>query len=211
MTDRSEELARLIALENGKSRTDARLEVSYAAEFFRWFSEESLRVVGDTQVSPSGTNRILVLRQPIGIAVLITSWNFPAAMATRKIGPALAAGCTVVLKPAPQTPLTALIIGQILMEAGVPAGVVNVVPKDRPSAVVAAMLRDSRVRKLSFTGSTEVGRTLLATSSEAVVSSSMELGGNAPFLVFDDAELEAAVSGGSRQRSQPHSRKEWLV
>ena len=211
MTDRSEELARLIALENGKSLTDARLEVSYAAEFFRWFSEESLRVVGDTQVSPSGTNRILVLRQPIGIAVLITSWNFPAAMATRKIGPALAAGCTVVLKPAPQTPLTALIIGQILMEAGVPAGVVNVVPKDRPSAVVAAMLRDSRVRKLSFTGSTEVGRTLLETASEAVVSSSMELGGNAPFLVFDDAELEAAVSGGSRQRSQPHSRKEWLV
>ena len=195
MTDRSEELARLIVLENGKSLIDARSEVTYAAEFFRWFSEEAVRVVGDTQVAPSGSNRILVLRQPIGVAVLITPWNFPAAMATRKIGPALAAGCTVVLKPAPETPLTALAIGQILMEAGAPAGVVNVVPSDRSSAVVAAMLRDSRVRKLSFTGSTEVGRTLLATASEAVVSSSMELGGNAPFLVFDDAELEAAVSG----------------
>jgi succinate-semialdehyde dehydrogenase/glutarate-semialdehyde dehydrogenase len=195
MTARAEDLARLITLENGKALTDARGEVAYAAEFFRWFSEEAVRAVGDIQTAPSGTNRILVLRQPIGVAVLVTPWNFPAAMATRKIGPALAAGCTVILKPASETPLTALAIGAILAEAGVPAGVVNIVPSRRSGAVVGAMLADPRVRKISFTGSTEVGRRLLATASECVVNASMELGGNAPFLVFDDADLDAAVDG----------------
>jgi succinate-semialdehyde dehydrogenase/glutarate-semialdehyde dehydrogenase len=195
MTERSEDLARLITLENGKALPDARGEVAYAAEFFRWFSEEAVRAVGDIQTAPSGTNRIMVLRQPIGVAVLVTPWNFPAAMATRKIGPALAAGCTVILKPASETPLTALAIGAILIEAGVPAGVVNIVPSKRSGAVVGAMLHDPRVRKISFTGSTEVGRRLLATASECVVNSSMELGGNAPFLVFNDADLDAAVDG----------------
>jgi len=195
MTERSEDLARLIVLENGKALPDARGEIAYAAEFFRWFSEEAVRAVGDIQTAPSGANRILVLRQPIGVAVLVTPWNFPAAMATRKIGPALAAGCTVILKPASETPLTALAIGAILMEAGVPDGVVNIVPSKRSGAVVGAMLHDPRVRKISFTGSTEVGRRLLATASQAVVNASMELGGNAPFLVFDDADLPAAVDG----------------
>ena len=195
MTARSEELARLIVLENGKALPDARGEIAYAAEFFRWFSEEAVRAVGDIQTAPSGANRILVLRQPIGVAVLVTPWNFPAAMATRKIGPALTAGCTVILKPASETPLTALAIGAILIEAGVPAGVVNIVPSRRSGAVVGAMLADPRVRKISFTGSTEVGRRLLATASECVVNASMELGGNAPFLVFDDADLSAAVDG----------------
>ncbi len=195
MTERAEDLARLIVLENGKALPDARGEVAYAAEFFRWFSEEAVRAIGEVQTAPSGANRILVLRQPIGVAVLVTPWNFPAAMATRKIGPALAAGCTTILKPASETPLTALAVGAILMEAGVPAGVVNVVPSRRSGAVVSAMLHDPRVRKLSFTGSTEVGRRLLATASDAVVNSSMELGGNAPFVVFDDADLDAAVDG----------------
>jgi succinate-semialdehyde dehydrogenase/glutarate-semialdehyde dehydrogenase len=195
MTARSEDLARLIVLENGKALPDARGEIAYAAEFFRWFSEEAVRAVGDIQTAPSGANRIMVLRQPIGVAVLVTPWNFPAAMATRKIGPALAAGCTVILKPASETPLTALAIGAILIEAGVPAGVVNIVPSKRSGAVVGAMLADPRVRKISFTGSTEVGRRLLATASEGVVNASMELGGNAPFLVFDDADLDAAVDG----------------
>ena len=195
MIERREDLAQLITLENGKSLTDARGEVTYAAEFFRWFSEEAVRAGGEIQTAPSGTNRILVIRQPIGIAVLVTPWNFPAAMATRKIGPALAAGCTTILKPASETPLTALAIAEILREAGVPDGVVNVMPSKRSGAVVSAMLHDPRVRKISFTGSTEVGRRLLQTAAECVVSSSMELGGNAPFLVFDDADLDAAVAG----------------
>jgi succinate-semialdehyde dehydrogenase/glutarate-semialdehyde dehydrogenase len=195
MTERGEHLAQLITMENGKALTDARGEVAYAAEFFRWFSEEAVRCVGDIQTAPSGTNRIMVLRQPIGVSVLVTPWNFPAAMATRKIGPALAAGCTVILKPASETPLTALAIGSILIEAGVPAGVVNIIPSKRSGAVVGAMLRDPRVRKISFTGSTEVGRRLLATASDCVVNASMELGGNAPFLVFDDADLGAALDG----------------
>jgi succinate-semialdehyde dehydrogenase/glutarate-semialdehyde dehydrogenase len=195
MTERTEELARLIVRENGKALADARGEVTYAAEFFRWFAEEAVRAGGDLHTAPSGTNRILVLRQPIGVSVLVTPWNFPAAMATRKIGPALAAGCTVVLKPASDTPLTALAMGQMLSDAGVPAGAVNVLPSRRSGAVVAAMLHDPRVRKLSFTGSTEVGRELLHQASDCVVSCSMELGGNAPFIVFDDADLEAAVAG----------------
>ena len=195
MTGRGEELARLVVAENGKALPDARGEVVYAAEFFRWNSEEAVRNTGEFVTAPSGANRILVLRQPIGIALLITPWNFPAAMLTRKIGPALAAGCTVVCKPARETPLTALAIAGILHEAGAPPGVVNVVPTSRPGPLIDAVIADNRVRKLSFTGSTEVGRMLLAKASERVLNCSMELGGNAPFLVFADADLDAAVSG----------------
>jgi succinate-semialdehyde dehydrogenase / glutarate-semialdehyde dehydrogenase len=195
MTAQAEKLATLIVLENGKTLADARGEIGYAAEFFRWYAEEAVRVAGTTQTAPSGNNRIITLRQPIGACVLVTPWNFPAAMATRKIGPALAAGCTVVLKPASETPLTALAIAALLTDAGVPAGVVNVIPSKSSGAVVAAMLDDPRVRKLSFTGSTEVGRLLLAAAAPTVVNCSMELGGNAPFLVFDDADLDAALDG----------------
>lgn len=195
MTDRAEDLAQLIVLETGKALFDARSEVAYAAEFFRWFSEEAVRIVGDVQSAPSGTNQILVVRQPIGVSVLVTPWNFPAAMATRKIAPALAAGCTVILKPASETPLTALAIGALLIDAGVPDGVVNVVPSRRSGPVVSVMLHDPRVRKLSFTGSTEVGQKLLRESADCIVSASMELGGNAPFMVFDDADLDLAVAG----------------
>jgi succinate-semialdehyde dehydrogenase / glutarate-semialdehyde dehydrogenase len=195
MTERAADLAKLISLENGKAFVDAKGEVTYAAEFFRWFAEEAVRVDGNLTSAPGGTNRILVTRQPVGVCVLVTPWNFPAAMATRKIGPALAAGCTVVLKPASDTPLTALAMAAILAEAGVPEGVVNVLPSRSSGKVVSAMLRDSRVRKLSFTGSTEVGRILLAQAAENVVNTSMELGGNAPFLVFADADLDAAIEG----------------
>ena len=195
MTERAEELAVLISTENGKALTDARGEVTYAAEFFRWYAEEAVRAEGVVATAPSGANRIVVVHQPVGVCVLVTPWNFPAAMATRKIGPALAAGCTVVLKPASDTPLTALAVAQVLDEAGVPAGVVNVVPARRSGAVVSAMVHDPRVRKLSFTGSTEVGRVLLHEAADHVVNTSMELGGNAPFLVFADADLDAAVEG----------------
>jgi succinate-semialdehyde dehydrogenase/glutarate-semialdehyde dehydrogenase len=195
MTERAEQLARLIVIENGKALRDARGEVAYAAEFFRWYAEEAVRAYGSLMTAPAGANRIMVVQQPVGVCVLVTPWNFPAAMATRKIGPALAAGCTVVLKPASDTPLTALAIGAILAEAGVPPGVVNVVPSRRSGAVVSAMLHDPRVRKLSFTGSTEVGRILLREAADRVVNTSMELGGNAPFLVLGDADIEAAVAG----------------
>ena len=195
MTARKDELARLISLENGKALTDAAGEVAYAAEFFRWYSEEAVRAEGTVMTAPSGANRILVVQQPVGIAVLVTPWNFPAAMATRKIGPALAAGCTCILKPASDTPLTALAMAAILAEAGVPDGVVNVLPSRSSGKVVSAMLHDPRVRKVSFTGSTEVGRILLAQAADTVVNTSMELGGNAPFLVFADADLDAAVDG----------------
>ncbi|TCO62767.1 NAD-dependent succinate-semialdehyde dehydrogenase [Actinocrispum wychmicini] len=195
MTERAEDLARLITLENGKSLRDARGEMAYAAEFFRWYAEEAVRSAGVVTTAPSGQNRILVVRQPVGVCVLVTPWNFPAAMATRKIGPALAAGCTVVLKPASDTPLTALALAGLLADAGVPAGVVNVVPARRSGEVVSTMLHDPRVRKLSFTGSTEVGRVLLGEAADQVINTSMELGGNAPFLVFADADLDAAVDG----------------
>jgi succinate-semialdehyde dehydrogenase / glutarate-semialdehyde dehydrogenase len=195
MTARAEELAHLVSLENGKALVDARGEIAYAAEFFRWYAEEAVRAFGELTTAPSGANRIMVVREPVGIAVLVTPWNFPAAMATRKIGPALAAGCPVVLKPASDTPLTALLMGKILDDAGVPAGVVNVLPARRSGAVVSAMLHDPRVRKLSFTGSTEVGRILLKEAADQVVNCSMELGGNAPFLVFEDADLDAAIEG----------------
>jgi succinate-semialdehyde dehydrogenase / glutarate-semialdehyde dehydrogenase len=195
MTERSEQFARLMSAENGKSLRDARGEAAYAAEFFRWYAEEAVRIEGTFMRAPSGANRILTLHQPIGVSLLITPWNFPAAMATRKIGPALAAGCPVVLKPAEDTPLTALALADLLREAGVPDGVVNVVTTSTPGPVVEAMIADSRVRKLSFTGSTEVGRVLLAQAARSVVSSSMELGGNAPFIIFDDADIPAAVEG----------------
>jgi succinate-semialdehyde dehydrogenase/glutarate-semialdehyde dehydrogenase len=195
MISGAEPLARLMVMENGKALRDARAEISYAAEFFRWFAEEAVRIDGKLSVAPSGANRILVQHQPVGVAVLVTPWNFPAAMATRKIGPALAAGCTVVLKPAKETPLSALAVARILSEAGVPDGVVNVLPTRSPGPVVAAMLADPRVRKLSFTGSTEVGRALLRTAADTVTNCSMELGGNAPFLVFADADIDAAIEG----------------
>lgn len=195
MTARADEIARLISLENGKALSDARGEVTYAAEFFRWFSEEAVRIVGEISTAPSGANKIIVQHQPIGIALMITPWNFPAAMATRKIGPALAAGCTCILKPAAETPLTAFVLAQILEEAGVPPGVVNVVTTSNSGAMAQAVLADDRVRKLSFTGSTRVGSILLKQAAERVVNCSMELGGNAPFVVFDDADLEAALDG----------------
>ena len=195
MIERAEAIARLMVLENGKALRDARGEVVYAAEFFRWFAEEAVRIDGSVVTAPSGANRILVLRQPVGVSVLVTPWNFPAAMATRKIGPALAAGCTVVLKPAKETPLTAFAVADILREAGVPDGVVNVVVGRSAGPMVSAMLADPRVRKLSFTGSTEVGRVLLRTAAETVTNCSMELGGNAPFLVFEDADIDAAIEG----------------
>ena len=195
MTERSTEIAELIVRENGKTLADARGETAYAAEFFRWYSEEAVRSLGTITDAPGGDKKILVLHQPVGVAVLVTPWNFPAAMATRKIAPALAAGCTVILKPASETPLTALLVAQILEDAGVPPGVVNVLPTSSAGATVSAMLHDPRVRKISFTGSTEVGRILLREAADNVVNASMELGGNAPFIVFDDADLDAAVDG----------------
>ncbi|NUS22387.1 MAG: NAD-dependent succinate-semialdehyde dehydrogenase [Mesorhizobium sp.] len=195
MTERAETLAALISLENGKALRDARGEVAYAAEFFRWNAEEAVRISGEFGLAPSGANRIVVDYQPIGICVLITPWNFPAAMATRKIAPALAAGCTVILKPASETPLTAYALAALYEEAGVPPGVVNVITTSNPGPVTTAMLADARVRKLSFTGSTGVGRALLAEAAKHVISCSMELGGNAPFIVLDDADLDAALDG----------------
>ena len=195
IVERADELADVIVRENGKSWADASGEVSYAAEFFRWYAEETPRIGGHLQTAPNGDKRILVIQQPIGVSILVTPWNFPAAMATRKIAPALAAGCPVVLKPASDTPLTALVIAEILAEVGVPDGVVNVVPARRSGVVVAAMLDHPATRKLSFTGSTEVGRTLLHGAADRVLSVSMELGGNAPLLVFDDADVDTAIEG----------------
>ncbi|WP_324651876.1 NAD-dependent succinate-semialdehyde dehydrogenase [Georgenia sp. H159] len=195
MHERSEELALLISLENGKSLADARSEVTYAAEFFRWYGEESVRLRGQVGRSPSGANRLVVTHQPVGISVLITPWNFPAAMATRKIAPALAAGCTAILKPATETPLTALAVAALLQEAGLPPGVLNVVTTTRPGPVVETMLTDPRTRMLSFTGSTQIGRRLLRTAADQVIKCGMELGGNAPFVVLADADVDAAVEG----------------
>jgi succinate-semialdehyde dehydrogenase/glutarate-semialdehyde dehydrogenase len=191
----AERLAKLITIENGKALSDSRGEVAYAAEFFRWFAEEAVRNIGQNSVGPGSGARILVHHKPAGVAVLVTPWNFPAAMATRKIGPALAAGCAVVLKPASDTPLTMLALMPILEEAGVPAGVVNVVPSRSSGKVVSTMLHDPRVRVLSFTGSTEVGRKLLHEAADNVVRPAMELGGNAPFIVFEDADIDAAIEG----------------
>jgi succinate-semialdehyde dehydrogenase/glutarate-semialdehyde dehydrogenase len=195
LTERADDLARIITLENGKVLAEAKGEITYAAEFFRWFSEEAVRLRGELATAPGGANKILVLHQPVGVAYLVTPWNFPAAMATRKIAPALAAGCAVVLKPATLTPLTALAVAGVLHEAGVPAGVVNVVPGKSASTITAAVLEHPRVRKLSFTGSTEVGKVLLEQAAGRVLNTSMELGGNAPFIVLADADLDAAVDG----------------
>ncbi|MGP3989818.1 NAD-dependent succinate-semialdehyde dehydrogenase [Streptomyces sp. 3N207] len=193
--ERTDELAHLMTSEMGKPLAEARGEVAYAAEFFRWFSEEAVRIDGGGGVLPDGRNRMLLSRRPVGPCLLITPWNFPLAMGTRKIGPAVAAGCTMVLKPAPQTPLSSLALAGILKEAGLPDGVLNVVTTSRAGEVCEPLLRGGQIRKLSFTGSTQVGRLLLAQSADTVVRTSMELGGNAPFIVFDDADLDVAVDG----------------
>lgn len=195
MVRHEEALATLMTLEMGKPLAESRSEVAYAAEFFRWFSEEACRVAGRWQVSPDGRSRLLVLRQPVGPCLLVTPWNFPLAMGTRKLGPALAAGCTAIVKPAEQTPLSMLALGRLLQEAGVPDGVLSVLPASEPAPLVEALLDDRRLRKLSFTGSTEVGRQLAAAASGRLKRVSMELGGNAPFLVFEDADMDAAVEG----------------
>jgi succinate-semialdehyde dehydrogenase/glutarate-semialdehyde dehydrogenase len=195
MVAEADRLAEIISRENGKVLTDAKGEILYAAEFFRWFSEEAVRINGEYRTSPSGDKKIVVTKQPIGVSLLITPWNFPAAMATRKIGPALAAGCTVILKPAGETPLTAIAIVDILERSGVPAGVVNLILPTPTGPAIAKILKDPRVVNLSFTGSTEVGRVLLKEAADRVIRCSMELGGNAPFLVLSDANVDEAVAG----------------
>jgi succinate-semialdehyde dehydrogenase/glutarate-semialdehyde dehydrogenase len=192
---RSEELALVMTLEMGKALGESRAEISYAAEFLRWFSEEAVRIHGRYMTNTTGVGRILTLRQPVGPCVFVTPWNFPMAMGTRKIAPAIAAGCTMVVKPAQQTPLSMLALAGILEQAGLPGGVLNVITAKRSGAVIEPLLKDARTRKLSFTGSTEVGRMLIEQSAEQILRVSMELGGNAPFIVFEDADLDAAVEG----------------
>ena len=195
LTARAEELALLMTLEMGKALGESRAEIAYAADFLRWFSEEAVRIHGRYMVNTTGNGRILTMRQPVGPCVFVTPWNFPMAMGARKLAPAIAAGCTIVVKPAQQTPLSMLALTQILEEAGLPGGVLNTITAHRSGAVIEPLLRDPRTRKLSFTGSTEVGRTLIEQSAEQILRVSMELGGNAPFLVFEDADLDAAVEG----------------
>ena len=195
VTQMSDDFATLMSMEMGKPFAEAKGEVAYGAEFLRWFSEEAPRIDGRYTTAPDGKNRLLVLKRPIGPALLITPWNFPLAMATRKIGPAIAAGCTSILKPAALTPLTSLLFAKVLLEVGVPAGVVNVIQTTRVQDVTGPLIKDARLRKLSFTGSTQVGRKLIADSAEQVLKVSMELGGNAPFLVFEDADIDKAVEG----------------
>jgi succinate-semialdehyde dehydrogenase/glutarate-semialdehyde dehydrogenase len=191
----SDELALLMTLEMGKSLAESRAEIAYAAEFFRWFSEEAVRIHGRYMVNTTGKGRILTMRQPVGPCVFVTPWNFPTAMGTRKLAPAIAAGCTIVVKPAQQTPLSMLALAKILEQAGLPGGVLNVITGKHSGELIEPLLKDPRTRKLSFTGSTEVGRSLIEQSAEQVLRVSMELGGNAPFLVFEDADLDAAVEG----------------
>lgn len=195
MTDQLEDFARLITLENGKAHSDAIGEATYAAEFFRWFAEEAVRGEGQLGHAPASGARIMVQHKPAGIAVLVTPWNYPAAMGTRKIAPALAAGCPVIIKPASETPLTMLALMPLLEQAGVPKGLVNVLPSRQTGAIVDAMLHDPRVRVVSFTGSTQVGRKLLHSAADQVLKPAMELGGNAPLLVFEDADIDVAVAG----------------
>jgi succinate-semialdehyde dehydrogenase/glutarate-semialdehyde dehydrogenase len=195
ITARAEEFALLMTLEMGKPLAEARGEVTYGAEFFRWFSEEAVRIGGRWSTAPNGATRLMTMKQPVGPTLMITPWNFPLAMGTRKIGPALAAGCTMVVKPAKQTPLTMLALVELLTDCGVPAGVVNVITTSRTGEVIEPIIRDSRLRKLTFTGSTPVGRKLVEQSAEQLLRVSMELGGNAPFLVFQDADVDAAVQG----------------
>jgi succinate-semialdehyde dehydrogenase / glutarate-semialdehyde dehydrogenase len=191
----TDDLALLMTLEMGKTVAESRAEIAYAAEFFRWFAEEAVRIHGRYMVNTTGKGRILTMRQPVGPCVFVTPWNFPTAMGTRKIAPAIAAGCTIVVKPAKQTPLSMLALAKILEEAGLPSGVLNVITAKHAGAVIEPLLQDPRTRKLSFTGSTEVGRTLIEQSAQQVLRVSMELGGNAPFVVFEDADLDAAVEG----------------
>src|SRR6202034_3622363 len=195
LLERVDELALVMTLEMGKALGESRAEIGYAAEFFRWFSEEAVRIHGRYMTNTTGKGRILTMRQPVGPCVFVTPWNFPMAMGTRKLAPALAAGCTVVVKPAQQTPLSMLALTQILERAGLPGGVLNTITARHSGEVIEPLLRDRRTRKLSFTGSTEVGRTLIEQSAERVLRVSMELGGNAPFIVFADADLDAAVDG----------------
>src|SRR3954470_13868402 len=195
LNERKDELALLMTLEMGKPVAESQAEIVYAAEFFRWFSGEALRTRGDYRVAGNAASRVLVMRQPVGPSLMITPWNFPMAMGTRKIGPAIAAGCTMVMKPASQTPLSMLALAQILEAVGLPGGVLNIVTSSSSGKTMEPLIRDPRTRKLSFTGSTEVGRRLLQQASEQILRVSMELGGNAPFLVFEDADLDAAVEG----------------
>ena len=193
--ERKSDLALLMTLEMGKSLKESEAEITYGGEFFRWFAEEAVRIEGRYATAPNGAGRLLTMRQPVGPCILITPWNFPLAMGTRKIGPAIAAGCTMVMKPAKQTPLSMLALAGILEEAGLPRGVLNVLTSSSSGSVMEPLIRDPRARKLSFTGSTEVGRKLIEQSAEQILKVSMELGGNAPFLVFDDADVDDAVSG----------------
>ncbi|MET0454191.1 MAG: NAD-dependent succinate-semialdehyde dehydrogenase [Mycobacterium sp.] len=202
LTERRANLALLISLESGKPMAEALAEVAYGAEFFRWYAEEAVRIRGQMGDSPDGNGRVWTLHQPVGPCLLITPWNFPLAMATRKIGPAIAAGCTMVVKPAEQTPLTTLALVDILIEAGTPPGVVNVVTTTQAGAVVEPLIRDGRIRKVSFTGSTAVGRRLITLGAEHVVRMSMELGGNAPLVIFDDADLDAAVDEAVKAKTR---------
>jgi succinate-semialdehyde dehydrogenase / glutarate-semialdehyde dehydrogenase len=193
--ERADELALLMTLEMGKPVAESKAEIVYAADFFRWFSGEALRIDGNYKQFANGTSRVLVMKQPVGPSLMITPWNFPMAMGTRKVGPAIAAGCTIVMKPAQQTPLSMLALGQILEQAGLPGGVFNILTTSSSGGTTGPLIEDPRLRKLSFTGSTEVGRSLIAASAKNVLKVSMELGGNAPFLVFDDADLDEAVDG----------------
>src|ERR671938_603928 len=195
LVERTDELALLMTLEMGKALAESKAEIAYAAEFFRWFSEEAVRIEGRYAIPPAGAGRMLTMKQPVGPCLFITPWNFPMAMGTRKIGPAIAAGCTMVAKPAQQTPLSMLALAGILEESGLPGGVLNVVTSSSSGGTMGPLIADSRARKLSFTGSTEVGRKLIEQSAEQLLRVSMELGGNAPFLVFDDADVDAAVEG----------------
>jgi len=195
VTERAEDLALLMTLEMGKPLAESRAEVAYGAEFFRWFSEEAVRIAGRWSTAPNGATRLMTMKQPVGPCLMITPWNFPLAMGTRKIGPAVAAGCTMVVKPASQTPLTMYALTEILVEAGLPDGVLNVITTSSTADVMEPLIRDPRLRKLTFTGSTPVGRTLVEQSAQGLLRVSMELGGNAPFLVFDDADLDRAVDG----------------
>ncbi len=195
LSERADELALLMTLEMGKPVAESKAEITYAAEFLRWFSEEAVRIAGRYQVNQTGEGRVLTMKQPVGPCIFITPWNFPMAMGTRKIAPAVAAGCTMVIKPATQTPLSMFALARILEEAGLPGGVLNVITASSSGSVMEPLIRDPRARKLSFTGSTEVGRKLMEQASEQVLRVSMELGGNAPFLIFEDADLDAAVQG----------------
>jgi len=195
VVDRSDEFATLMSLEMGKTVAEARGEVTYGAEFFRWFAEEAVRIHGRYSVAPAGGSRLLTMKQPVGPTLMITPWNFPLAMGTRKIGPAVAAGCTMVVKPAHETPLTMLLLAEVMQESGLPDGVLNIVTTSHSGAVCEPLIRDPRLRKLTFTGSTAVGKVLVEQSAEQLLRLSMELGGNAPFLVFEDADVDAAVEG----------------